>query len=118
MTTGYEPLKAPTVVAQEVFEKVLEHNPDADMRAVPNQWVLDERALTDQLGAQIDRLTTEVRTAWVDGYIDAERCRYFHEEGGRTMPDDTLKNTRRLAEKMYELSQKEKQAAPVSGKQE
>lgn len=61
MSTGYEPLKAPTVQAQEVIEKTLENNPDADMRAIPNQWLLNERARADDFAAQVDGLQNILR---------------------------------------------------------
>lgn len=47
-------LKPPSAQALEVFEKVLEHNPDADMKAVPNQWVLNARGITAKVAADFE----------------------------------------------------------------
>lgn len=47
-------LKKPSTQALEVFEKVLEHNPDADMKAVPNQWVLNERGIMAKVAADFE----------------------------------------------------------------
>lgn len=51
---AYSPLIAPSEDAREVFAKVVENNPDADMRAIPNQWLLDERALTEKVAIDLD----------------------------------------------------------------
>ena len=50
----FGPLIPPSETAIEVFEKVLEHDPSADMRAVPNQWVLNERGITGQVASELE----------------------------------------------------------------
>src|SRR5690348_10626363 len=37
---SFGPLKPPSEQAREVFAKVLENDPGADMKAIPNQWLL------------------------------------------------------------------------------
>lgn len=54
--SDFGPLKPPSKTGIEVFEKVLEDKPDADMRAIPNEWLIKERGLTARFGDQIERL--------------------------------------------------------------
>jgi hypothetical protein len=54
--SGYGILKEPSDIAKEVFQKTLENNPDADMRAIPHQWLLNERGISGKLGDMVDDL--------------------------------------------------------------
>lgn len=56
-------LKPPSEEAKAVFEKVLENCPVADMRAVPNQWLLNERARLAEIGEENQRLR-EIIDVW------------------------------------------------------
>ena len=49
-------LTPPSATAMEVFKRTLENNPDADMRAIPNQWLLKERGLSSQFSDRIAEL--------------------------------------------------------------
>lgn len=53
---NYGPLKPPSAQALEVFAKVLENNPDADMRAIPNEWLLKERGISARFSERISDL--------------------------------------------------------------
>jgi len=55
----YSPLTPPSKIAKRVFAKLLENNNHADMRAVPNEWVLKERGRTQNLAIEISDLETE-----------------------------------------------------------
>ena len=47
-------LKPPPARGLEEFAKLLESNPDADMRAIPAQWLLKERGVSAELADQLD----------------------------------------------------------------
>lgn len=64
--SDYGPLKKPTAEAIEVFKKTLENNPDADMRPVPNEWLLRERSRCDEIGARLDQCETELERLRTD----------------------------------------------------
>lgn len=49
-----KPLTLPSEEARQVFLKTLENNPDADMRAVPNEWLLRERSIAGRAVADVD----------------------------------------------------------------
>lgn len=60
----------PTKEALEVFAKAKEnHTGDMpfDGRLIPNQWLLNERGLNEQLGNRIEELETAIRTVVEDG---------------------------------------------------
>lgn len=57
--SDYGPLQPPTEQAIEVFYKVLETNLHADMRPVPNEWLLKERGLSQKLSDRIAELEVE-----------------------------------------------------------
>jgi predicted nuclease with TOPRIM domain len=42
---SFGPLVKPSKDACFVFKKTLENNPSADMRAIPNEWLLNERSI-------------------------------------------------------------------------
>lgn len=60
----WRPLSPPTEQARQVFTKTLLNTPDADMRAVPNQWLLNQRGLSEKvahdLEAEIETLHAEI----------------------------------------------------------
>ena len=62
----FGPLVPPTAGAIAVFETVVMNSPTADMRAIPNQWLLNERALTskvtEELETEIERLKALLET--------------------------------------------------------
>jgi hypothetical protein len=60
---NYGPLKPPSAQALEVFAKVLENNPDADMRAIPNEWLLKERGISAEFSERLSALESNLRAA-------------------------------------------------------
>lgn len=71
-------LKPPTPGAEEVFAVILEDDPYADMRAVPNQWVLNERARTGEVAADLEEKITQLRTLLS---ATVELAEYWIEQG-------------------------------------
>jgi hypothetical protein len=63
--SDYGPLIRPTPTAISVFEKTLEQNPCADMRAVPNQWVLNARRITSKVATELEADVAKLRDALV-----------------------------------------------------
>lgn len=59
---NYGPLKPPSAQALKVFAKVLENNPDADMRAIPNEWLLKERGISAEFSERISTLESKLET--------------------------------------------------------
>ena len=71
------PLIPPSQTGREVFDRVKGQDAAADMRAIPNQWLLDERGLSSRLGndlvvaraeaESLRGLLREARTLTTDG---------------------------------------------------
>ena len=59
----FGPLVPPTAGAIAVFETVVMNSPTADMRAIPNQWLLNERALTSKVAEELETEIERLRAA-------------------------------------------------------
>lgn len=59
MKAEIAPLIPPSKQARDVFRATLADNPEADMRPIPNQWLLRERARGDELNERIAELEAE-----------------------------------------------------------
>jgi hypothetical protein len=57
---SFGPLKPPSDQALEVFAKVIENDPQADMRAIPNQWLLNERGVSQVFSDNIATLESRL----------------------------------------------------------
>lgn len=57
---AFGPLRPPSEIGREVYAKALEQQPDADMRAVPSQWLLDERAVSQKMADRAEAAEAEV----------------------------------------------------------
>jgi hypothetical protein len=77
MMTDYGLLKPPSAQAIEVFEKVLENNPDADMRAIPNQWLLNERGLAERLSTESEIMREALEEIIKMAPKNGEDCSYL-----------------------------------------
>lgn len=60
---SFGPLKPPSEQAREVFAKVLENDSGADMKAIPNQWLLNERGVSQVLSDNIATLESRLDSA-------------------------------------------------------
>jgi hypothetical protein len=58
---AFGPLKPPSKQAREVFAKVIENDPNADMRAIPNQWLLNERGISQMFSERISTLESRLK---------------------------------------------------------
>lgn len=56
----WSPLLPPTKLAREVFMKVAE-KPDSDMRAVPNQWLKNERSMNSHCVDELQKENDDLR---------------------------------------------------------
>lgn len=52
---AFGPLLPPSPEALEAYQRQAENYPESDMRAVPKQWLLNERSITERVAAELEK---------------------------------------------------------------
>ena len=68
-------LVRPSETAEKVFAAFKEQNPHADMRAIPNEWLLNERALSAKIAEENTALRRQI--AAMQEYMNHHYCPFL-----------------------------------------